>query len=176
MDTSPCSAVLGTSELCTLIIDSIRYSTDDLKSCALVSRRLTFPAQSYLFRFVNLDSNPGDDFHNTRRAASLGQSMEDAPHLRLLVRNLHTPVHEAMLAHVIKMRLTRLARRSLKGPMFSVASRSAARDLMTIPSIKWLTLSTGFITHGELKLLFSRRTAPLRTLDLLRFDVQRTAN
>ncbi|KAJ6582364.1 hypothetical protein B0H19DRAFT_1370381 [Mycena capillaripes] len=200
METPPCSAVLGASELCTSIIEFIHDSSHDLRSCALASRQFTFPAQSHLFRFVNLDirisqeanivAYPGSQSrlvtlningsHNTRRtieaAARLSKIMEGAPHLRLLVRTLHTRVDEAVLAHIVKMRLTRLARLSLEGTMFSEASRSAARDLMAIPSVKWLTLSTGFTTCGELKFLFSRRTAPLRTLDMLHFNVQRSAN
>ncbi|KAJ7806603.1 hypothetical protein B0H14DRAFT_2875402 [Mycena olivaceomarginata] len=175
---SPSSAVFAVSELCVSIIDLLCDSASDLKSCALVSRDFTFPAQSHLFRVVDLDLDPNvrishrthitfrgsrlqtlthySDGSERRKeaAARLHQLMDGAPHLRPLVRTVHAPIDETVLTHVLNMRLTRLTHLSLKGLLPCTDALYAMRDLIALPS------------NGSLYLLFSHRTTPLRTLEI----------
>ncbi|KAJ7307699.1 hypothetical protein DFH08DRAFT_900866 [Mycena albidolilacea] len=184
---SPSSAVFGVSELCISIIDLLCDSASDLKSCALVSRDFTFPAQSHLFRVVDLDLNVrishrthitfrgsrlqtlthySDGSERRKKAAArLHQLMDGAPHFRPLVRIVHAPIDETVLTHVLNMRLTRLTHLSLKGPLPYTDALYAMRDLIALPSIQWLTLCTSFLRDG-LDLLLSHRTTPLRTLEI----------
>ncbi|KAJ7695602.1 hypothetical protein B0H14DRAFT_3041686, partial [Mycena olivaceomarginata] len=177
----------GVSELCVSIIDLLYDSASDLKSCALVSRDFTFPAQSHLFRVVDLDLNVrishrthstfrgsrlqtlthySDGFERRKEAAArLHQLMDGAPHLRPLVRTVHAPIDETVLTHVLNMRLTRLTHLSLKGLLPYTDALYAMRDVIALPSIQWLTLCTSFLRDG-LDLLFSHRTTPLRTLEI----------
>ncbi|KAJ7806590.1 hypothetical protein B0H14DRAFT_2875381 [Mycena olivaceomarginata] len=184
------SAVFAVSELCVSIIDLLCDSASDLKSCALVSRVFTFPAQSHLFRVVDLDLNVRishrthttfrgsrlqtlthyrDWSHNPERkkeaAARLHQLMDGAPHLGPLVRTVHAPIDETVLTHVLNMRLTWLTHLSLKGLLPYTDALYAMRDLIVLPSIQWLTLCTSFLRDG-LDLLFSHHTTPLRTLEI----------
>jgi hypothetical protein len=170
----PCASVLRTSELCTTIIDFLQDSTTDLKSCALVTDKFTFPAQSHLFRVINLDiggSNPTNIRRNEKKAARLSEIMVEASHLRLLVRTLYAPLDLTLLTHVGNMCLTHLNCLSLTGLAQSTAILSLARDLIALPSINWLILSIGFSNRAGFNLFFSRCTPSLRTLEISHFSV-----
>ncbi|KAJ7443941.1 hypothetical protein B0H11DRAFT_2250369 [Mycena galericulata] len=168
MKAAPCAAVFGASELCASIIDFLCESVHDLKSCALVSHQFTFLAQSHLFQVVDLDvKSPQERPRRSEDAAArLGKIMQQTPHLRLLVRTLYAPIEEAVLMHVVNMRLDRLNRLTLTGGLASTAAVSLARDLLALPSLEWLTLFTSLSNCGDLGLLFSRCTAALCTLDI----------
>jgi hypothetical protein len=165
METSaPFYSVLGISDLCVSIIDFLRDSRNDLKSCALASPAFTFPAQSHLFRVIKLDNGVP---RRAAAAARLAEIMDGTPHLRRLVRTLHAPIDAAVLTHVVNMRLTRLNRLRLIGSEPRASDLNAARDLLSLPSVDWLTLNASFSSRAAFNLFFSRCTTSLRAMDLM---------
>ncbi|KAF7371627.1 hypothetical protein MVEN_00018200 [Mycena venus] len=155
-----CVAAVEISELCAYIIDFLHNSPRDLKSCAIVSRRFTFPSQFHLFGVINLLMGPFGDPRGLRRdaAARLVEIFAETPHLSRLVRTLHAPIDSVILAHV-------------ETATADVPGFSLARDLLSRPSIHTVTLRTTFPTYAALDLLFSRCTPCLLTLNIPYTDV-----
>ncbi|KAF7372395.1 hypothetical protein MVEN_00100300 [Mycena venus] len=147
----------------------------DLKSCAIVSRRFTFPSQFHLFGVINLLMGPFGDPRGLRRdaAARLVEIFAETPHLSRLVRALHAPIDSVILAHVESMCLPRLNNLCLiaGAATADVPGFSLARDLLSRPSIHTVTLRTTFPTYAALDLLFSRCTPCLLTLNIPYTDV-----
>ncbi|KAJ7512199.1 hypothetical protein B0H11DRAFT_476377 [Mycena galericulata] len=171
------TAVLGTPELLAYILDFLHDSKEDLKSCALVSRAFTFPAQSHLFQSIHLYRSPElllaptplHDFDDLEACTRLSEIMEFSPHLRSLVRRVGAAVDTHILTHLTDIGFPRLEHLTLV-ILFPGAvdfpALSIARDMLAQPSIKTFVFGGNFRGLGALGLLFSRCTPGLRTLDL----------
>ncbi|KAJ7897626.1 hypothetical protein B0H14DRAFT_2676312 [Mycena olivaceomarginata] len=150
--------VFGTAELCAHIIGFLRESKD-LQSCALTCQAFTFPAQTRIFyeidvpflRSTNLSSTAEDTISRLRRI------LDQAPHLRSLVRAVIAPFNSTILTNIHHMCLSRLNRLELI---------SLSEDLLALPSLHTLVIDASFPDRGALDILFTRCTPALRRLDL----------
>ncbi|KAJ7469705.1 hypothetical protein FB451DRAFT_1255329 [Mycena latifolia] len=167
-----CSAVFGTAELRGHIVDFLHDSNEDLKSCALVARAFTFLAQGHLFNRVELTRASGflaDLFHpnNDGSATRLREIMEEAPHLRPLVRQVYVMMDLDILTQLEKMHLTHVKYLTLvNSQSVSIPALGVARHLLALPSLSTLFIDSLFPDLAGLKFLFERCTPTLRTLHL----------
>ncbi|KAJ7469699.1 hypothetical protein FB451DRAFT_1255304 [Mycena latifolia] len=161
----PSSAVLGTSELRSYILDFLHDSKEDLQSCALVSRAFTFPAQSHLFHHIKI----GVRFHDRNASIRLSEIMDAAPHLRPFVRHVTAVMDPVMLTRIHGMNLPNVRRLNLYSDSPStidVLALRVARDLLSCQSLHTLHIDAGFPDYAALNLLFERRSPSLHTLQL----------
>lgn len=160
--------VFGTAELCAHIIGFLRESKD-LQSCALTCQAFTFPAQTRIFyeidvpflRSTNLSSVAEDTISRLRRI------LDQAPHLRSLVRAVIAPFNSTILTNIHHMCLSRLNRLELISlSEVDLHAVQAAQDLLALPSLHTLVIDASFPDRGALDILFTRCTPALRRLDL----------
>ncbi|KAJ7676380.1 hypothetical protein B0H17DRAFT_126048 [Mycena rosella] len=160
-----CSAVLGTTELRGHIVDFLRASEDDLKSCALVSRAFTFLAQGHLFHTIRLHP-AGERFdYNIDAVIRLREILQTSPHLRPLVRAVHAAIDREILAQCEQMRLPCVRELTLVTVPTRFPVLGAAQNLLALPSLRTLCIDT-FLHSGlsGLEPVFARCTPGLRTL------------
>ncbi|KAJ7119908.1 hypothetical protein C8R43DRAFT_1035043 [Mycena crocata] len=82
----------------------------DLKACSLVSRAFRYPAQSLLFRHIQLTDV------GLTICCALKRILEEAPHLGAHILSLAIPLDPEIMSLVIEMRLPRLRDVAIHGP------------------------------------------------------------
>ncbi|KAJ7112110.1 hypothetical protein C8R44DRAFT_985127 [Mycena epipterygia] len=100
--------ILGEPEDILLDSDTIR----DLKSCSVVSQALLFPAQSVLFRSIDLLEWEGYELSYCYRFMAI---LEESPHLASHVQILAAPADAEIFTLISNMKLSRLRDIQIEG-------------------------------------------------------------
>ncbi|KAJ7884846.1 hypothetical protein B0H14DRAFT_3740936 [Mycena olivaceomarginata] len=146
------ATVLGTPELIDLIV-GLLSSSQDLKSCALLCRLFTYPAQSRPFHSITTwapeDGPEFPDSGKTEGACRLRQTLASLPHLRPMVRHVSVPLDEEFLTEIAGMEITSLRSISFNFPISSIDSiggqaSALARSLLQLPCIRKVALGGAF--------------------------------
>ncbi|KAJ7892057.1 hypothetical protein B0H14DRAFT_3691386 [Mycena olivaceomarginata] len=155
------ATVLGTPELIDLIV-GLLSSSQDLKSCALLCRLFTYPAQSRPFHSITTwapeDGPEFPDSGKTEGACRLRQTLASLPHLRPMVRHVSVPLDEEFLTEIAGMEITSLRSISFNFPISSIDSiggqaSALARSLLQLPCIRKVALGGAFSSIEALQVI-----------------------
>ncbi|KAJ7758534.1 hypothetical protein DFH07DRAFT_958395 [Mycena maculata] len=159
---------LHIEDICSSIVDFLCDSSADLKSCAILSRAFTLPAQRYIFREINLHAPVSDTLISacSRLCAVLAAS----PHLIPLIREMRIRLEREILTRLAGITFSRVENLffcAAEDTLHSEDITSLAASLLAGPSVRRLKLmSITFEDMASLRVLFGRRM----TLDLLQLD------
>ncbi|KAJ7934108.1 hypothetical protein B0H13DRAFT_2650252 [Mycena leptocephala] len=172
-DPSPV-AVLRTPELIAQIVGFLHDSSQALKSCALLCRVFTHPAQSLLFHSITTwtpEDTITTHISETEGAYRLRKTLASSPHLRPMVRHVGVPLDEGFLTEIAKMGITGLQEISFNLPIASIETASSralalARSLLRLPCIRKVGLGGAVSSMEALQVFFQGCTPTLRVLTL----------